>query len=185
MQVLTDFADQAVILPLVLASALGISLGGWRRGAVVWLMAIGATLVAVAAAKLAVFVFGPPVRLPLLLSPSGHAASAPLVYGGLLFALLPGRAGRAAGLVLGLAIGIGIAVTRLALDQHTLPDVVAGGAIGVAGMVVLYVTLGHPPEAFRRLAAIGLAGAVLIGFHGLRLPSEGWLRALAALLRGG
>lgn len=184
MQILTDFADQAVILPLLLAAALGISLGGWKRGAVVWLLVIGATLGLVGAAKLAVFMFGPPARLPLLLSPSGHAASAPLVYGGLAFALLPGRAGRVAGLLLGVAIGVAIGFSRLALHEHTVPDVLVGVAIGMTGMVVLCALLGAPPEWFRRLPAVLLAIGVLVGFHGLHMPAEPWLRGVAELLRG-
>lgn len=34
---LTDFADQAVMLPLALAVAIALAVMGWRRGAMVWL----------------------------------------------------------------------------------------------------------------------------------------------------
>jgi hypothetical protein len=185
MQFLTDFADQAVILPLTFASALGISLGGWKKGAVAWLLAIFATLAVVAVAKLAVFVLGPPARLPQLVSPSGHAASAPLLYGGLLYALLPGRAGRVAGVALGVAAGIAVAAMRVALGTHTVPDVVVGLAIGVAGLGVLCHALGRPSEPFRRWGAVVLSGATLVGFHGLRMPAEAWLQMVARALRGG
>ncbi len=185
MQFLTDFADQAVILPLTFASALGISLGGWKRGAVAWLLAIFGTLAVVGAAKLAVFVFGSPPRVSLLLSPSGHAASAPMLYGGLAWALLPGRAGRLAAMALGVAACAAIAVTRVALGQHTLPDVVVGSALGLAGFAVLCLSLGAPPEPYRRWGTVVLAGATLLGFHGLRMPAEPWLRYVAEWLRDG
>lgn len=184
MQFLTDFADQAVILPLIFASALGISLGGWKRGAVAWLVVIFAVLAVVAAAKLAVFVLGPPARLPMLQSPSGHAASAPLVYGGLAYALLPGRTGRLAGVALGVVAGLAVAAMRVALGAHTLPDAVVGGTIGLAGLAVLCLALGAPPDPFRRWGALALAGATLVGFHGLRMPAEPWLRMVAAWLGG-
>jgi membrane-associated phospholipid phosphatase len=185
MQFLTDFADQAVILPLTFASALGISLGGWKRGAVTWLLAIFATLGVVAVAKLVVFMLGPPGRLPLLLSPSGHAASASLLYGGLAYALLPGRKWRAAGAVLGAAAGLAVAAMRVALGVHTLPDVVVGLSIGLVGLALLCRALADPPVPFHRWGAVALSGATLVGFHGLRMPAEQWLRMLAALLRGG
>ena len=34
MRYLTDFADQAVILPLVFATAIALALQGWRRGGI-------------------------------------------------------------------------------------------------------------------------------------------------------
>ena len=46
MTFLTDFADQAVVLPLVLVLVLVLALvlaaQGWRRGAAAWLVAVGA-----------------------------------------------------------------------------------------------------------------------------------------------
>ena len=42
MTFLTDFADQAVVLPLVLVLALVLAAQGWRRGAAAWLVAVGA-----------------------------------------------------------------------------------------------------------------------------------------------
>ncbi|MCW3475589.1 hypothetical protein OL599_13475, partial [Rhodovastum sp. RN2-1] len=79
----TDFADQAVVLPLAVAIALSLWLAGWGRGALAWCAAIAATFAAVGALKLAVFAFGAPPVLPDLRSPSGHTAAAALVYGGL------------------------------------------------------------------------------------------------------
>ena len=40
MRFLTDFADLAVVLPVVLAIAIVLVLQGWRRGALVWLGAL-------------------------------------------------------------------------------------------------------------------------------------------------
>src|SRR5690349_19218340 len=49
---LTDFADQAVIMPLVLAVAVALALQGWRRGAFVWLAVVAVTFIVMLMLKL-------------------------------------------------------------------------------------------------------------------------------------
>lgn len=185
MRFLTDFADQAVILPLVATTALGLWFGGWCRAALAWLAVTAATLGAVGLGKVAVFVWGAPASIPLLLSPSGHTASAPLIYGGLAMILLPRRWGRALGLPLAALCCAAIGATRVGLGEHTVPDVWAGAAIGLAGSAVLQGAIGTKPFDFRPWALIGLGAAAIAGFHGLHMPAEPWLRALAAMLQTG
>ena len=83
MRYLTDFADQAVILPLVLAVAVALAVQGWRRGAFVWLIVVAATFLATLTFKLMFLacstLFGPMD----IHSPSGHVAAATVVAGGL------------------------------------------------------------------------------------------------------
>ncbi|MCX7383677.1 MAG: phosphatase PAP2 family protein [Alphaproteobacteria bacterium] len=183
MRFLTDFADQAVILPLVVTTALGLWFGGWQRATLAWLMVTAVTLGAVGLGKVAVFVWGAPASLPLLLSPSGHTASAPLIYGGLAMLLLPRRWSRALGLPLAVLFCAAIGVTRVGLGEHSVPDVWAGAAIGLAGSLALHAAIGAKPYDFRPWALIGLGVAAIAGFHGLRMPAETWLRALADILR--
>src|SRR5258708_39101880 len=82
MMFLTDFADQAVVLPVVVAVAAVLLALGWRRGALVWLGSVCATFGVVLFLKLGflacVPVFGPWE----LRSPSGHTAAASVVAGG-------------------------------------------------------------------------------------------------------
>ena len=52
MKFLTDFADQAVILPLVFAIAAALAIQGWIRGAVVWLSVIFVTFGTILVLKL-------------------------------------------------------------------------------------------------------------------------------------
>ena len=76
---------------LIVLVALVLLLAGWWRGALAWFTAVPATLGAVLLAKLSTMAcqgMMPPIGL---LSPSGHAASAAVVYGGLL-ALVEGMA---------------------------------------------------------------------------------------------
>jgi membrane-associated phospholipid phosphatase len=179
---LTDFADQAVVLPLVLAAAAGLAAGGWRRGALAWAAVCAATLGALGLLKLAIFVWGAPPALPGLLSPSGHTASAALVYGGII-SLLALRHRRFALPVAALAAGV-IGTTRLALHQHTLPDVIVGAGFGLAGVLALVGAAGKRPVDFRPGILLGLGVAVIAGFHGLRLPAEPWLHQVADALAG-
>jgi membrane-associated phospholipid phosphatase len=176
----TDFADQAMVLPLALVMTLVLWRAGWRRGAWSWVRVVPGTLLAVGVAKILVFRFGAPFGL---LSPSGHTASAGLVYGGLLGLVLPGGwawAGswrRGAAFALPLALGIGL--TRLALDVHTPADVVVGGAFGVAGAGLLTQWAGRRPDGVSLWPPAVLFLIVTLLFHGLRMPAEGWLRQAA------
>ena len=88
MRFLTDFADQAVVLPLIAVVALMLASLGWRRGAVASARcAVGACFGAVLALKLVFFTCGPALRLSTLRGPSGHAAAAAMIAGGIAVAL--------------------------------------------------------------------------------------------------
>ena len=56
---LTDFFDQAVVLPVVAAVAAVLALLGWWRGAIGWLLAVGVTFGAVLILKLGFLACGP------------------------------------------------------------------------------------------------------------------------------
>jgi len=164
MQFLTDFGDQAMILPLAVILAFAWAASGWRRGTLAWCMVVPATLAVVLAAKLTALACGGILASWQLYSPSGHTASAAVVYGGVLAMLAPRRWQRV--FVWGAPIGVAVvfAVTRVGLRQHTLPDVVVGGLIGVAGAWLLVRAAGlRPrlsPHAFAVLGA-ALATAIL------------------------
>ncbi len=42
MNFLTDFADQAVVLPFALVVAVALGVAGWWRGAFAWIAGVGA-----------------------------------------------------------------------------------------------------------------------------------------------
>lgn len=180
---LTDFADQAVILPLFAMTATTVALAGWWRGALVWVCVIGTTLLAVLACKLLFFSCGAALTEGALRSPSGHTAAAAAVYGGLV-AIAAYRAGgrllwtAAAALVVATVIG----ASRLALDQHTWPDVVAGGLLGTVAAVGIAVLAGRPPPRFRFGGLALLALLAVLALHGARLPAETLIQDVAARL---
>jgi membrane-associated phospholipid phosphatase len=172
---LTDFADQAVILPLVLAVSIALACQGWRRGALVWLGAVGATFAVMLGLKLA-FLACSPVFGPMdIRSPSGHVAAATVVAGGLA-ALLTRRPASILP-VAALAASV-IGISRLVLGAHSLPEVGLGALVGLAGAAALIRLAGDPPRL--RLAPL-VPPIVLVFalFHGLHLPAEAAIRHTA------
>ena len=165
---LTDFADQAVVLPLVLAVAVVLASQGWRRGALAWLGAIGATLSVMLILKLFFLgctpVFGPAT----IRSPSGHVAAATVVCGGL--ATIYGCGRRTVAIVAVLAALI-IGLTRVGLHEHSLSEAALGAVTGFAGAMAM-TRLAGPPKALRLRPMVLTAAFVLALFHGRHLEAE-------------
>ena len=80
----TNFGDQAVVVPLAVGIALIFALSGWRRGALAWTAAIGSTLSLILFLKLRFFACDHLLTEARPGNPSGHTAAAAAVYGGLL-----------------------------------------------------------------------------------------------------
>jgi membrane-associated phospholipid phosphatase len=169
---LTDFADQAVILPLVLATAITLAVQGWRRGALVWLIVVSAVFAAMLSLKL-MFLACSPLFGPMdIHSPSGHVAAATVVAGGLA-AILSRR--RASILPAALIAAIVIGVSRLVLGMHSLPEVVLGALIGLTGAAAMLRFAGTPP-VMRTTPLVAVIVVVAMLFHGLHLPAEAAIR---------
>jgi membrane-associated phospholipid phosphatase len=172
---LTDFADLAVILPLVAAVAAALALQGWRRGAVTWLIVVAATFGTMLALKL-IFLSCTPVFDALdIHSPSGHVAAATVVTGGLA-AMLTRR--RSSILPAALLAALAIGVSRLVLGVHTLPEVIVGALIGLVGAVVL-LRFTSPPPRLRITPLLAVIVLVAVLFHGLHMPAEAAIRHTA------
>ena len=175
MRYLTDFADQALILPLVLATAIALAAQGWRRGALVWLIVVAATFATMLVLKL-MFLACSPLFGPMdVHSPSGHVAAATVVAGGLA-AMLSCR--RASILPAAVLAAIVIGLSRLVLGMHSLPEIVLGALIGLAGAAALLRFVGAPPR-LRVAPLIAIIVMVTALFHGLHLPAEAAIRHTA------
>ena len=169
----------------------------------------GATLIALAVCALAATValkvtFGvhrpaaagtatPPAWLPGILDavyasistgdgfgfPSGHATSATVVYGGLALVLdrlrtQQQRIAAAAGLV---AV---VALSRLVIGVHHLPDVLAGVVAGTAVLLVVSrLADGQPGRAFLAAAALGLVALAVTVATAPEHPDEAVKAAIA------
>jgi len=176
-QFLTDFADQRVALPLSLVVAIAFVLSGWKRGALAWAGVVAGTLCCLAVLKIVLLACGWRWAGGVLSSPSGHTASAALVYGGLAMLLLRprGAARRVVPLIPPLLAAI-VGLSRLELHAHTLAEVVAGGGVGIAGAFLLPALAGPPAPGLPIHRVLAPAVLVLVLLHGGRLQAEGLLR---------
>lgn len=180
----SDFGDQALILPFAIGIGLLLALSGWRRGALTWAGAIGATLMLILLLKLRFFACGDILDHASRGNPSGHTAAAAAVYGAL--AGLVARAiwdngtwSAAAAIVTALSVAAIIGQSRLLLDRHTVTEVVWGGGIGMAGAAGFAVVSGSPAGALR-IGRIVLAGGIaIILLYGARISAEGTIKSIA------
>ena len=182
MEFLTDFADQAVILPVGAAVLLGCLGVGWVRGALAWSACVAGVLAAVLALKLVGLSCGALLGWSRVgvASPSGHTASACVVYGGLAALLAPrSRAGALAAAALALGVAVLVGGTRLELRVHTPGEVLLGALAGLSGAAALRYLAGPPPPRAARPWLLAAAFAAMLACHGRRLEAEAELRRLA------
>jgi membrane-associated phospholipid phosphatase len=164
---ITDLADQAVVLPLVLAIGIALLAQGWRRGAAAWAAAVVATFAVMLALKVVFLACSHSFGTIDIRTPSGHVAAAAVVTGGLAALLLRRRASVLPVAILAATV---VGVSRLVLGAHSLPEVVLGAIVGLAGALPTGLDV-------RRIAII--AAAIVVVFHGLHFPAEAHIRSTA------
>ena len=173
MTFLTDFADQAVILPIAFAVGVALFAQGWRRGAAAWALVVIVTFAAMLALKLVFIACSASLGTTGIRTPSGHVAAAAVVAGG--------ARSSAAAMVLPLAAlaAFIIGVSRLSLGVHSPAEVLIGAGVGLAGALALPWHAGPAPKGLdaRRVAVIAVA--VVVIFHGMHLPAEAHIRSTA------
>ena len=174
---ITDFADQAVLLPLAAVIALGLWASGWRRGAIAWISVIGGMLIVMLALKVWAGSCGEILFGDQLQSPSGHTASAAVIYGGAL-SLLVHRALRGTPMTL-ICAGVFAAVvgvSRVVLGAHSVLEVSIGAFVGVTAAMILERTAGPLPTRIRVMPMLATIIVTILLFHGLHLPAEAAIR---------
>ena len=147
MQLISNFGDIAVLAPASLSLIVFLAWIGWRRDATAYAAALAVCLTVSLFSKLALATCGEGHSIFGVQSPSGHAAFGAIFYGSL--AMLFGT-GRAIGWRLALyggaaALIAAIGVSRVALEAHTVPEVVVGLLIGGAS-VALFNAFRLKPE---------------------------------------
>ncbi len=178
MNLVTDLADQAVILPVIIGVAVTVAVLGWPRGALAWVVATGAAFGLMLVLKLVFLGCGSMLGFTRISSPSGHACAAALVAGGLVAMVRDSRPWVvSAALVAAFIIG----TTRVMLGAHSTEEVILGGTVGVAGAVVLHAIAGPRPPLRLLPIAIVVAG-IVFAMHGTRLPAEVTIRQTASLI---
>jgi membrane-associated phospholipid phosphatase len=189
MHFLTDFADLGVLLPLTVLVALSLTLVGRRREALAWTVAIAGTFGAMLMSKLLIFIVFGSAAIGGLRNPSGHTAAGIVVYAGLLTLVGERFAPRVRiALLAGAVFGALFGFSRLALRYHTVADVLVGGIVGLAGVLVLAKLAGPrraaaPAHGLAVVAAVSLLAVLTL--HGTKLHAEAAIRSIAAEVRSG
>ena len=184
LQFWTDFADGAVMFPLGIAIALALVILRQRRAALVWSMAIGCVWATMLIFKLAGYLIegllpASPLSMIDLVTPSGHVASATVVYGGLV-GLLLWRSGTlvARTLLATTLIAAGMGVTRVMMGAHSISEVLTGAAVGIVGVYCL-TTAGVQVERRARLPLVIVAALVMVTQYGTHLGWEQTIHHIA------
>lgn len=175
----TNFADQAVLVPSAIAVAIGFSLAGWHRGALAWSGVLACTWISILVLKLT-YLIGGSLWVEGLHSPSGHTAGAAAAAGGF-FGLIVRRRGGGWLWTLPISAGLAVAIgmSRLALHVHTSLDVLVAGVVGVLGAVTVVVLAGPPPQRLRLSPIITALTVMILLLHGSQAPSEVAIRRIA------
>jgi membrane-associated phospholipid phosphatase len=178
---LTNFADQAVILPVWLIACIGFFIIRWPRAGVAWLLIVPFDLALVLVGKLTVVACRGVLTQSIgLFSPSGHTASAALVYGGLIALLVRARHAKWLALIAATVAGTAIALSRVLLGFHGLADVLMGAPIGVLGAVLVVFAAGEPPPVLRfRGWVTGIIVVAIFILHGTHLAAENEIQRMA------
>ncbi len=174
---ITDFADQAVMLPLAIVVGVAMLAAGWRQGAFAWVAVIGGMLAVMLVLKLWAGTCGTILFGDQMQSPSGHTASAAAIYGGGLALLLRRTLPQIPlALLCAATLAVLVGATRVLLGAHSVPEVVIGGCVGVVAALLLVRFAGPMPQRIRSLPAAGAILATLLIFHGLHMPAEAAIR---------
>ena len=185
---ITNFADQAVVLPLS-AVVFGVfAFMQWWRGAIAWSVVVGSAFALILLFKLRFFACNQVLPEALVRNPSGHTAAAAVVYGSLAITivrfkwtvdrtLIPVTAAISA------LIAVVIGASRLRLDKHSVLEVLIGAGIGVAGAVVFALLAGPPKGNPRFRRQLLLFVLVIVVFYGVQLPVEHRLESIGKSLR--
>jgi membrane-associated phospholipid phosphatase len=175
------------MIPAAVTIALWLAVGGACRAAFVWLTAFGTGVVLVALTKIAFMGWGVGSAQLDFTGISGHtmmATSVTLTAAYLLSRGLPRRHRRVL-TAIGLTGTLGIALSRLALEAHSVSEVCAGLAIGAlvtAGFVRGTRQLAPPQLAPDLMAAV--LAIVCVAMHGHEAGTQGMIARLALYLSG-
>ena len=182
MDKLSALGDSALLMPVSLALLAFLAVQRRLGLALPFAAGLAACGVATLATKLVFNACGPEIPGLDLVSPSGHASFATLVYGSLSLMVGTGRPAWQAWLIaLAAAILVaGIGISRVEMNVHSLEEVVFGWGLGAASLALvaaLHARAGRPPLPALPVA-IGLVAAILL-VGGREFTPEAWIARTA------
>jgi membrane-associated phospholipid phosphatase len=182
-EIITRLGDAAIMVPGALAVAAWLAMGRSHRLALCWCAMFGAAVALVALSKIAFVMWGFGVPSLNFRGISGHAMLASAVIPTIAW-LVPGpRAVRAGALALGAAALVLVCASRLVLHMHSMSEVGAGLALGLA---VSFCTVHLIRRAGAPAGRRGIAWVALMCIAGTAMggatPSQRWIAHWARLM---
>lgn len=174
--------DSALLMPASLALLAFLAVQRRLGLALPFAAGLAACGVATLATKLLFNACGQEISSLDLVSPSGHASFATLVYGSLALMVGTGRPAWQAWLIaLAAALLVaGIGISRVETDVHSLEEVVFGWGLGAASLALvaaLHARAGRPPLPALPVA-VGIVAAILL-VGGREFTPEAWIARTA------
>ena len=184
---ITSLGGAGMTLPLAFAIALWLAVGYTWRMAAGWLLLLGAAIGVVTVTKLAFLGWGVGVRELDFTGVSGHAMLSTAVYPVVLFLiLLPARPHiRLAGVLLGLAAGIVVGLSRVVLSAHSPSEAITGCLTGALAALA-FVRFAWRAEP-GRLSVLPVAVSMMVLavlVHGVHVPTQRWVTHIALKVSG-
>jgi membrane-associated phospholipid phosphatase len=188
MILVTNLGDLIVLLPASVGLIVFLARVGARQDALAYVAAAAGCLTGALVAKLALAACGEGHAVFGVESPSGHAAFAATFYGCLAALFAAGRpvAARLALYGAAIALILLIAMSRVALDAHTVPEVVVGLSIGAGSVALFHAVRVKPerldltPEAMIRMSPFAVVFALCWLVLAGRWTAEPYIDAIAA-----
>jgi len=184
---ITSLGGAGMTLPLAFAIALWLAVGYTWRMAAGWLLLLGAAIGVVTVTKLAFLGWGVGVRELDFTGVSGHAMLSTAVYPVALFLMLlrTHPAIRVLGVLLGLAAGMAVGVSRVVLSAHSPSEAVTGCLVGaLAALLFVRMAWKAQPE---RLSVLPVAVSLMllaVLMHGVHVPTQRWVTHIALKVSG-
>jgi membrane-associated phospholipid phosphatase len=181
----TDLGDSAVTIPLAGLTLLFLLIAREWQVARAWVVMVVGCAVVISALKLLFGACGQHLALADVVSPSGHTAMSVTIY--LSFALLlgGGTTKRVAGAIYlgGVALVVGIGVSRIVLHSHDLAEVILGSAVGLSGHACFRWMLAGRRTVSVSVIAMAIGAVVVVAVqHGTRWQVEPRLSHVATWL---
>jgi membrane-associated phospholipid phosphatase len=184
---ITNLGNINVLGPAALAIALWLVLGRAWRLAWCWCLMFGGGLALVVASKIAFIGWGVGSQAFDFTGFSGHAMRAMAVFPVMLFLILhrTSPATRVAGVVLGIAAGVLIGVSRVQVHAHSTSEVISGGLLGLLVSLSFLSMVGHRQKFSLNGALIALSLLGLFGTsYAAPAPTHSLMVRLTLLVSG-
>ena len=181
-QAITDCGDLAILLPIAAV------LTGWvllidKPGIIKgWFVALALCIGGTGILKIYFFACPP---LSDLHSPSGHTSLSTLVYGSLTLAVAASLTDWRRWLMVaaGTIFVVGIGISRIILQAHSIPEVLLGSVLGIAALSVFVAAYVRDGATARYLAPLITVSVMLVIFlNGHELRAEELLHRIATYL---